>query len=208
MFDKKIMKKKWVKYFISFIIVSILFGILIQSIELLIIKKDLSPEGGPDPFFATLLITVPLVFIACLSFPVGIIALAIKKTRVLGIFILCGALVFLGAMFAMSTYNSNVRMEAFEKLGSRLTPLINAIEKYKIDKGNYPANLQDLVPEYLPKLPATRMKNYSNYEYNVEKQGGVRGGDPWRIVIDAGYGMGFDKFVYYPNQKEWIYIHD
>lgn len=193
-------------YLIGFIIACILLGILIQKIKLMAMERDISPDGGPDPFFTTFLLTAPILLGSCLAFPLGLFALAIKITRPIGVFILCGAMAFL---LTLRIYDHNsIRMEAFQKAGKRLTPLINAIEQYKADKGEYPAKLDVLIPEYLTELPSTGMKNYSKYEYELGERAGFRGENPWTIVVDAGYGMGFDKFVYYPLQKEWLYLKD
>ena len=42
---------------------------------------------------------------------------------------------------------------AYTELEGTAAPLINALEKYKVEYGNYPDNVEVLVPEYIASIP-------------------------------------------------------
>ena len=43
-------------------------------------------------------------------------------------------------------------------------PVVHAIEEFKIQTGNYPNSLSDLVPKYLRELPETRDETNSKFD--------------------------------------------
>lgn len=113
-------------------------------------------------------------------------------------------------------------MEAFQHLGEGLMPVVEAIEKYYVEHGEYPQSLEGLVPQYLQELPGTDMGNYSDYRYLVGAEANRYEENPWVIEMNAAYGMGFDSFMYFPLQNypasgygggierlgRWAYVHE
>ena len=142
---------------------------------------------------------------------------ACKKNLVLSsLFILLGC----GAI-RLSAY---LRYRAFEQLSERSAPLIEAIERYSTKYGEPPAKLDQLVPEFLEKVPGTGMRLCPEYYYErLDGQKEAHYGNPWRIRLDVGQGfLNFDTFIYLPNQNyhnagyvewvqrigDWGYVHE
>lgn len=127
------------------------------------------------------------------------------------------------ALFIFFTWMlPNPRHDAFMKLGNRLFPLVDAIGAYHSENGIYPTSLDVLTPDYLEELPTTGMAVYPNYEYLVGETANQYDGNPWVIDMNVGYGMGFDRFLYFPLQNYpdngyggriermggWAYVHE
>ena len=108
-------------------------------------------------------------------------------------------------------------------MADRSSTLITAIEHYKKEKGNPPKTLAELVPNYLPNIPSTKMGAYPEYEYHTGKEALNYDGNPWVIVIQTpSGGINWDLFMYFPLQnypkrgyggslekiKNWAYVHE
>ncbi len=184
---------------------------------------DVSPEGGPDPFFGLfpfVLVEVGLLIFSCLAIPITIFLTFFRRLRWPALFVLFVVLTyFFGGLMTRHAVFGSPRQEAFHALGERLTPLVEAIEAYHVDHHKYPGTLDDLVPLYLPELPTTGMGNYKDYRYIIGPPSPFYAGNPWVIEVPAGYGMGFDMFYYYPLQNyprdqpferlgRWAYYHE
>ncbi len=199
------MSNKSIIFLVGLIFVCIILGVLTRLIIIPELKADLSPLGTPDDFGLGFFIKILIILETFIALITGLIAIAIKRTRVIGIFVLCASFSYLGAFKIYNPISWNE--EACNKLEYQLTPLIRAIEQYKIEKGEYPKELENLLPQYISELPSTDMGNYSKYEYDLGERGSFRGDNPWRLFVYSRHGIG-SKFVYYPIQKEWIYFHD
>jgi hypothetical protein len=55
-------------------------------------------------------------------------------------------------------FQGTIEDRALDHAIERYDVVINAIETYRTDYGHYPANLEDLVPSYLPEIPGKYMK--------------------------------------------------
>ena len=115
------------------------------------------------------------------------------------------------------------RRAGLQRAATRAEPLIDAIERYKIDQGRPPANLQQLVPRYLPKIPATGMAAYPKFRYasRAKRPGGAPNG-VYELSVFTTFGLSFDHFYYWPDRKyltlstngdvervgAWAYLHE
>ena len=91
-------------------------------------------------------------------------------------------------MFALNTYVGSTNADQ----------IINSIEKYKADKGDYPAELRDLVPEYMPKIPVCAYRMLSNqYRYTYTETS--------HYLMYANLPP-YGRRSYHFQNKEWIYI--
>ena len=154
--------------------------------------------------------------------PVGLALLIARDTRRLGALLAFGSSLFAVLFFPINDLSRKLRLEAFGRLGERLTPLVEAVERYHNDRGEYPETLENLVPEYLHGIPETNMGNYKVYRYERVAGQRAHAGNPWLIVVRSGYGMSFDAFMYYPLQNyeksrwgtaierlgDWGYLHE
>ncbi|MBS5942895.1 MAG: prepilin-type N-terminal cleavage/methylation domain-containing protein [Finegoldia magna] len=78
---------------------------------------------------------------------------------------------------AITAHNANVRV------------LETAVESYKQDKGNFPENLDNLVPNYIksvPAVPSSNEESLKNQKYSVSKTTGEI--SPAEIHNDNGTG--------------------
>jgi hypothetical protein len=130
-----------------------------------------------------------------------------------------GALVGLLLLIGTSTQMMKLRVSSFGRLGEAARPIIQAISRFERERGAVPTNLRELVPAYLPALPAwsTRLKYYAAGQSHVPLYD-----NPWILKVEAGFGLGFDSFVYFPTQKypsslfggdpervgAWVYVHE
>ena len=89
------------------------------------------------------------------------------------------------SFFVMPT-RVKLEMSPFDKLAERSVYLVEAIKKFEQDKGKPPVNLLALVPEYLPKIPSTKISAYPYYEYNILEQ-------KKKKQFVAGYDLGSRK---------------
>lgn len=96
-------------------------------------------------------------------------------------------------------------------------PLIDAIEKYRDEKGQYPEKLDNLVPDYLEEIPFTGMCIYPEFAYKrietVKCQ--PRKGSAWMKMDTGGYELyvdtarllSFDSFRYWPSKSYPYYMY-
>ena len=100
------------------------------------------------------------------------------------------------------------RTFAFQGLAYRAQPLVEAIEAYRYDKGNYPERLEELVPHYLERVPRTGMAAYRHFHYE-RRRGDQKAGscDSYELQVPCGELLGFDLFVYWPegDYPEYLY---
>lgn len=103
----------------------------------------------------------------------------------------------------------------------RAVPLIEAIEKYHRRNNRYPANLQELVPQYLPSVPATGMVSYPEFRYSAATNDSLFRQYELKIRTSSGF-INFDDFFYWPEKNypafinrerierigDWAYLHE
>jgi predicted PurR-regulated permease PerM len=100
---------------------------------------------------------------------------------------LCAGACIIG-LFALNTYIG----------GTNADKIIHSIEKYKADKGEYPAELGNLVPEYMPKIPVCAYRMLSNkYRYSYTETSHYL---MWAQLPPYG------RRLYHFDTKEWTYI--
>jgi hypothetical protein len=100
---------------------------------------------------------------------------------------LCAGTCIIG-IFVLNTYIGNMNADK----------IIYAVEKYKADKGEYPAELGDLVPEYMPKIPVCAYRMMSNqYRYVYTETS--------HYLMYASLTP-YGRRLYYFDRKEWTYI--
>lgn len=116
----------------------------------------------------------------------------------------------------LTLFSWDIRKFAFYRLASKSEFLISAIDSYGKNTGKTPLSLNDLVPDYISKIPKTGIIRYPEYTYNLNKE-------RWSLSIDASLGvLNWDVFVYLSDQKypdymaggsverigKWAYIHE
>lgn len=86
-----------------------------------------------------------------------------------------------------------------EKIPENATPLIQAIESFRLETGQYPESLEALIPNHVAKLPDVRrsvIQPLTTYR--------VTDGKPY-LAIPSAMGDMFAKFEYNFETKVWMH---
>lgn len=114
--------------------------------------------------------------------------------------------------------SERIRSQEFRKMAIRTKPLIKAIRRFEEEHGCAPAELEDLVPAYIARIPSTGIAAYPEYRYEKLENDS----DPWELRVDCGRNiLSFDEFYYRPSEKygkryggwvepmgTWAYFHE
>ncbi len=180
-------------------------------------------QHGSDIFlWLEMLLVLPLLA----ALPVLFIApflLFSRRLRPWAACALAASIVLIVATMAGLRLGNTVRMAAFHRLAERSTPLVQAIRSYESRHGAPPADLNALVPDFLPAIPATGIAAYPRYEYRADEEAARYDGNPWVLVVFTPCGgINFDQFMYFPLKNypekgyggwlervaDWAYVHE
>ncbi|RYG53405.1 hypothetical protein EON80_32750 [bacterium] len=103
----------------------------------------------------------------------------------------------------------------------RSQPLIQAIENYRREHDQYPAQLSDLAPEHLLEVPYTGAVGYPQFRYKKASENSLFKSYELQIFTPVG-GINFDTFNYWPEHAypktmyggtverigDWAYVHE
>lgn len=131
-----------------------------------------------------------------------------KKSRLFGygiivLFTICIASLFLFDLFP----KPKSIVEELEVASRQLVPVINAIEKYKIDHGEYPNSLKKIVPTYINNLPKLSESFYfypegSGINYHLHDKDASQ---PYELSVCYIMGsLSSDVFLYYRKSPSSI----
>ncbi len=94
-----------------------------------------------------------------------------RRLATVGLLILGAPFPIAIGVWALAAYvptdAARARIETFEAVAERLTPVVEAIEAYEAERGELPPTLSSLVPEYLDEVPTTEHERYDEYHYTV-----------------------------------------
>lgn len=157
-----------------------------------------------------------------IAFPLLVIALfssafrALPKARAAASATSAAALgLFTGICFA-GIVSGMFRMTAFEWATHRARPLVRAIERYELDNGKPPTNLDALIPQYLDQIPGrvSPLEIVVTLDYPP---------NTWLLRANlVGDFFGFDELLYLPQENyddftwggsierlgAWGYLHE
>ncbi|MEK7309919.1 MAG: hypothetical protein AAB038_03795 [Planctomycetota bacterium] len=181
--------------------------------------------GGLGLLFLHAMFVLPIILLPFLLIPFSIIGLIIRKFRKASLrFLIIGVIVITTGLPSICI-GLSIRMNEFQKLAQRSTPLINAIKNYERKYGVPPQSIEVLIPEFLDKFPKTGMPTYPNYVYKIlsSDEASHYAGNPWIISVATTLTMtDFDCFIYLPKQNypregyggslekisDWAYVHE
>lgn len=166
----------------------------------------------------SLIFVVILVAIFIILLLVSLIKIAARNPIPRKVFFKKLTIIFInltGIIFVVFTFNE-VRNLRFLLMTDTAEPIIEALEEYKADHDEYPKSLEQIVPQYLSKIPSTGMCSYRDFGYHRSDDGS------YIMLIYTSSGlMSFDEFTYHSNQDysnysdseierigDWIYFHD
>jgi hypothetical protein len=124
------------------------------------------------------------------------------------------------ALWAGIMVEANIQSRALAQLPGRAAPLVAAISAYEKANRHPPAELKDLVPEYIANIPWTGLSVCPQYQYRVFTE---KGDSPWELSIPSSQGfLNWDVFFYWPTKKypreiygglvepigAWAYVHE
>lgn len=111
-----------------------------------------------------------------------------------------------------------LRRAGLERSIAQLAVVPPALERFRRDKGTYPAQLDELVPKYLPQIPSTGMVAYPKLRY---RRGDAQNRLPrYELQVSTFVGMKFDALFYRPDGYKflsgssvepigaWAYLHE
>ncbi len=132
----------------------------------------------------------------------------------------------LGGLWALSVFSicpfqfKSMRRVGLEKSVAQLRVLPPALEKFRRQKGSYPAQLNELVPKYLNQIPATGMVAYPALRYRRADATNNLQRYELKVLTSAGF-FNFDALFYLPDGYEdlkragkierigaWAYLHE
>jgi len=198
------------------------FSLLINGFVVLAFYISVAPIGTDFLLFIATLAMLPLLA-AFLLIPVALVLLCWRRYRITALTTLLGCVIYLVVGFAGVSLANHVRRAGFVSLAQCSRPLVAAIQQFEAKHGKPPANLEQLVPEFLPDVPKTGIGAYPKYEYFVVKDHATYEGNAWVLRVDTPTGgLNWDAFLYFPKQnypqvgyggvlervEDWAYVHE
>ena len=132
-------------------------------------------------------------------------------------------LCFVGlSILAIGSANS-LRHRAFVQASRVGDRVVQALARYRDDKGEYPDRLDRLIPGYLEEIPYTGMIAYPEFSYRKDRHDIQPSPGSFELRIDCtSGGINFDRFIYWPSERypdriqdngveqirKWAYVHE
>ena len=167
------------------------------------------PFGFGSQVFQAIGFLLPLVSLAAMANVVLTLVTCVKKrvpgrgARRLGL----SAAVVAGTAAGMWLGPMH-KMHRVRQVAASATPLIRAIQTFERDQGRPPQDLTELVPGYVPAIPSTGMRGYSQWNYIRGTDARLYGENTWVLVVHTGGpGFNFDQLMYFPNQRYPVFGH-
>jgi hypothetical protein len=197
-------------------------SLLINGFVVLASYISVAPSGTELLLFIATFAMLPLLA-AFLLIPLALVFLCWRRYRITALTTILGCVIYFAVGFAGVNLANNVRRAGFVSLAQRSRPLIAAIQQFEAQHGKPPANLEQLVPEFLPTVPKTGIGAYPKYEYFVVNDQTVYEGNSWVLRVDPPTGgLNWDAFLYFPNQnypqvgyggviervEDWAYLYE
>lgn len=151
----------------------------------------------------------------------GVIGMLFRRARTNALACLGTTLAALPLTLLGINFGERVRHQAFVQLAGRSAPLVRAIHDFEALRGRPPAELEELIPQFLPVVPGTGLCAYPDYLLLTGEDARRFEGNPWVLLVPVG-SLDFDKFLYLPRQNypergfggwiqrmgEWAYVHE
>jgi hypothetical protein len=117
----------------------------------------------------------------------------------------------------------SIRRTGLERIMANARPVIEAIERYRNDTGEYPKSLTELTPKYLSALPPTGNAIFPEFRYRPPGSDRIWTIPDYELFVPTPIGaLNWDQFVYrpahdYPDEHapvavervgDWAYLHE
>lgn len=115
------------------------------------------------------------------------------------------------------------RTTAFSRASTNGSQVVVALRQYRADRGAYPQDFGQLIPEYINALPYTGLVGYPEFTYRNGYNDIDKVDDSYELCINCtSGGINFDRFIYWPSEKypdniqgnwtepigSWVYVHE
>jgi hypothetical protein len=215
----------WQKQLIDQVKVTCVLALLLAGLALIIQWYAVSRIGYGGLFFLIMQDWFALPFILAVpAVPVALFALPFRRVRRHATTIIICGLLCLTIGFSALRLLWPIRRAAFEKLAERSAPLVAAIHSFHQANGRPPKGLEELVPQFIDRVPTTGMPAYPHYCYSGGDQSNRWEGNAWVVYVNTSSGFpNFDMFMYFPKQnypqknrdgdkleriRDWAYLHE
>lgn len=203
--------------------IAMVLSAIINSFAIYANYRAVAADGSNEMLWSALFFVVPLLVLIFVLMLSSLIGLIFRRSRKICFVIFLCCIVYLGIAMTCWRLADKLRMAAFYKLAERSEPLVRAIKNYKLKYGEPPGSLENLVPEFFPKIPKTGMGAYPEYEYMVGNKAQDFAKNDWCLVVDTpSGGLNWDIFIYLPNQdypkygyggclekvRDWAYVYE
>lgn len=177
-------------------------------------------EASAGYGFGFVMFTCPIIFILAVAWmaalfvvPISLIGSIFFKGKTRSVLLVICAIFFMAFLtFEIPRFiNPKIRKAALIRMTQRGEVIIQAIESYRAKENKPPKALEDLVPEYIDKIPGTGIRGYPAYEYAIPETAWKYSAGYYDIleVNNAVYelrvnfpaaGSHDDFFIYWPTE--------
>lgn len=160
---------------------------------------------------------------AVAALPVSLVGLFLARHRRNSLWLLpCSVLAVVCFSFGLHL-SQPIKRQALEQVMHRAEPLIAAIRKFEAEQGKLSSDLFALIPGHLATLPTPGIGTSPEFSYLLSGKRKDMGDNPWMLEVRPPVaGIGFDVFIYLPNQNypkrgwggvlerigTWAYVHE
>lgn len=173
-------------------------------------------SGGPITGLGPWTALMDVVFLALLtyiaiSFVIGLVFFFVKGAKETGILNLASSLLLILLFIPIILVGKELRSYGFYVTGLRAEPILSAVEFYKLKNGTVPLSIDELIPEYLEKIP------YGVPDFHLY----TGENDTWHLSANVSTGLlNFDEFLYASDKNyaaydstgepigKWLYYHE
>ncbi len=229
------MGKKTKLFLLFSFVYLVLLGIILVILEWYPVSDGPPHEGSEWNSFSIVLLWLPVVFASICAYivvPLSVLAFLFIKGKVRSVSLFIGV-IFLMSFLVINISHSlswKIRKSSFERVSQRAEPIVQAIEAYRKHESKAPESLNELVPEYIDKIPGTGIRAYPVFEYETlkgtdrhyreifEKHNAI-----YELRVDCPLGgLNWDCFIYWPSESypdkmyggvtelinKWAYVHE
>ena len=158
-----------------------------------------------------------------IALPASLIGLLLPRQRRKALWLLLCSLVAAASFVPSINLSERIKRRALQGVMARAEPLIAAIRKFEAEHGKPPPEIAALVPGHLAALPTPGIGTAPHFTYLLTSARTDMGDNPWMLEVRPPVaGIGFDVFIYLPNQNypkhgwggvlermgTWAYVHE
>ena len=151
----------------------------------------------------------------------GPIGLLFRKHRRAVAGYMVGSAVFVLSFFGGLAWGRQIWRANIVRVAERGQPLVDTITAYTSERGCPPHSLEELVPDYIDRIPETGIGSRPEFSYVTGQPNGYDGNE-WVLIVNPPCAAGFDTFMYFPRENypregygggierigAWGYVHE